>query len=218
MAHGGRSRPDAAFKDAAHSPILVTMEPAIIPEEQRARKRPGRRAAAIQLLVMIAIGGGLAWLKVTAHPPPAGAAGDYAEAQKTEGRSRLSSIPWVQGAIAFRARATDGSQLYVWRTGDRLRVRVDTAPYDCARAGWREWWDTTEHATVRITAHDTFNDVRRAHPPVPAGGIDVLTTAVHGTVSEDRIELRLFRRDDYRSAAGNGICQRSETFIARRSG
>jgi hypothetical protein len=218
MAHGGRSRPDAAFKDAAHSPILVTMEPAIVTEEQRARKRPGRRAAAIQLLVMIAIGGGLAWLKITAHPPPAGAAGDYAEAQKTEGRSRLPGVPSVERGVQWVARAGHGELLYAWQTGNHLRVRVDTAPYTCPKPNWRQWWQSADRGRISIAAYGHFQNAKRKLDPISAGGIDILATWIDGELRGERLDLRFTRQDRYRTAAGDGECMRSETFIARRSG
>jgi hypothetical protein len=120
-------------------------------DERPVRKRLGRRAAAVQLLVTIAVGGGLAWLKIKVDPPPAGAAEELAEAEKTEGRSRL-------------------------QTGDRLRVRVDTSAHRCSGGDWREWWSTIDRQGIAPAA------------------------------------------DDYRGVYFNGICARTESFSARRSG
>jgi hypothetical protein len=204
---------------AAAISLLGLREPSLyVADERPARKRPGRRAAAIQTIVTIAVGGGLAWAKIQADPPPASAANDYARAEKTEGRSRLPDVPSIDGAIAFRARAADGSLLYAWQTGGQLRVRVDISPYDCSGANWREWWETAEHLMVKIEADGSFFDVRRHTGPVAAGGIDILTSWVEGHVHGGHLDVRFTRKDDYRSAVGDGICQRAESFSARRSG
>ena len=155
-------------------------------------------------------------------PQPAGAdtnaADEYAEAEKTEGRSRLPDIPSVAGATSWRARAEDGSLLYAWRTDDRLRVRVDTAPYDCREAGWREWWESADRGTIPISPDGHFLSAKRKVEPVRAGGVDVLTTWIQGQVRSDGLELRFTRQDSYRTAVGDGNCHRVESFSARRSG
>jgi hypothetical protein len=155
-------------------------------------------------------------------PSPANAADKAAqeavEAERTEGRSRLPDIPSVDGAVAFRARASDGSLLSAWQTGPSLRIRVDTSPSNCSDANWREWWNTAEHIRVKIEADGSFFDVRRSTDPVRAGGVDVLTTWVEGKVRHGVVNVRFTRQDDYRSAVGDGICRRFETFSARRSG
>lgn len=71
---------------------------------------------------------------------------------------------------------------------------------------------------VKIEADGSFYDVRRSTDPVAAGGVDVLTTWVEGALRHGVMNLRFTRQDDYRSAVGNGICQRFATFSARRPG
>jgi hypothetical protein len=126
--------------------------------------------------------------------------------------------PSVDGAITFRARSAEGSLLYVWKTGDRLRVRVDIPPYDCQGTNWREWWTSADRRMIPIAANGHFQNAKRQVEPVGAGGVDVLTTWIEGDVRSDRVELRFVRRDDYRTAVGNGICNRVESFSARRFG
>jgi hypothetical protein len=335
MAHGGRSRPDVAFKDAAHSPIPGRMEPTIVPLQRsafssragrlelgadaltiahpklhkpveiplstiakviagpgaevcrrttipagvrpkgatlvlvlttpakmwlrgtlsrevteialaaadpaqaaitlsRLRVEPPAAPSAEQLrdarplrvglglfvpgLIMFALMFGAQYGLRRTFPSKASAAAKETKAEKTEGRSRLPAVPSVKGAIVFRARAADGSLLYAWQTGDRLRVRVDTSPYDCTGTNWREWWDTSERASIPIAANGTIYDAHRRTDPVPAGGIDILTTYVQGTLHGGLLEISFDRIDDYRSAVGNGVCRRPETFSARRSG
>ena len=198
------------------------MEPTIAPPtpEQPRGAGPLRVALgiAVPILVAVAVGGGLAWAKIKADPPPASAAAEATKAEKTEGRSRLPGIPSVHGAIAFRARAADGSLLYAWQTGAQLRVRVDISPYDCSGANWREWWSTAGYTKVKIEADGSFFDGYRHTGPVAAGGIDILTTRIDGYLRGGRLDLRFTRGDDYRSAVGDGVCARGETFSARRSG
>jgi hypothetical protein len=335
MAHGGRSRPDVAFKDAAHSPIPGTMEPTIIPLQRSAFSyRAGRlelgadtltidhpklhqpmeiplstiakviagpsaevcRRTTIPAgvrtkgatLVLVLASPAKVWLRGTlsrevseialaaadpaqaaitlsrlrvepaapptaeqlrdARPlrvglglfvpglimfalmfgtqyglrrifsPNASAADKATKAEKTEGRSRLPDVPSVDGAIAFRGRESDGSLLYAWQTGRSLRVRVDTSPSYCSGADWREWWNTVDRNAITIALDGSFFEVHRQTKPVAAGGVDLLTTTIDGEFRGGRLALRFTRRDDYRSAVGDGICQRAETFSARHSG
>jgi hypothetical protein len=217
-----------ALADPAQAAIALSRlrvePPAPATAEQLRAAQPLRVAVGIiaPMLVAATVLFGIQYGVRQIIPSPASAADktaqEAAEAQRTEGRSRLPEVPSVGGAIAFRARASDGSLLYAWQTGPSLRVRVDTSPSNCSGANWREWWDTAEHVRVKIEADGSFFDVRRSTDPVPAGGVDILTTWVEGKVRHGVMNVRLTRQDDYRSAVGNGICRRFETFSARRPG
>ncbi len=213
-----------AAADPAQAAITLSrlrVEPAAPPTAEQLRDaRPLRVGLGLFVpgLIMFALMFGTQYGLRRVFPPAAGAAEKATEAEKTEGRSRLPKVPSVKGATAFRARAADGSQLYAWRSGRSLRIRVDTSPATCSGANWREWWSTVEHIRVKIETDGSFYDVRRSTDPVPAGGVDVLSTWVEGKIRHGVMNVRLTRQDDYRTSVGNGICRRFERFSARRSG
>lgn len=141
-----------------------------------------------------------------------------AKARETEGRSSLAAVPEVPGAIAYRGAAADGARVYVWRAGDRLRVRVDSAPQTCTASNSRLWWKTMDRQDIRIAADGTFHDRGRTVKKLAAGGVDIATSQLRGRVSGDRVIASYVRRDSYRSAVGDFLCPRSEPFVARRIG
>jgi hypothetical protein len=141
-----------------------------------------------------------------------------AKARETEGRSSLAPVPVVPGAITYRATAADGARVYVWRTGDRLRVRVDSAAQLCKGFNWRQWWKTMDRSVIRIAADGRFHDRGRAVRKVAAGGVDITTSQLDGRISGDRVIASYVRRDTYNGAEGRFVCPRTEPFVARRSG
>jgi hypothetical protein len=140
-----------------------------------------------------------------------------AKARETEGRSSLAAVPEVPGAIAYRGTAADGAQVYVWRTGDRLRIRVDSAPQTCAASNSRLWWKTMDHRNIRIAADGTFHDRGRTVTKLAAGGVDIATSQLRGRIAGDRVIASYERRDSYRSSVGDFRCPRTESFVARRT-
>jgi hypothetical protein len=141
-----------------------------------------------------------------------------AKARETEGLSSLAAVPEVPGALAYRGTAADGARVYVWRTGARLRVRVDSAPRICTASNSRLWWKTMDRRNIRIAADGTFHDRGRTVKKLAVGGIDTATSQLRGRISRDRIIASYVRRDTYRSAVGDFLCPRTEPFVARRSG
>jgi hypothetical protein len=217
-----------AVADPAQAALALSrlrVEPPAPPTAEQLRDARPLRAAlglVVPTVLMFALMFGVQYGVRQIFPSSASAADKAAQrdadAEKTEGRSRLPGIPSVHGAIAFRSQAADGSLLYAWQAGRSLRIRVDTSPANCTGANWRDWWHTAEHVRVKVEADGSFRDVHRRTDPVASGGVDVLTTWVEGAIRHGVIDVRFTRQDDYRSAVGNGICQRRETFSARRSG
>jgi hypothetical protein len=155
-------------------------------------------------------------------PQPVSAAAkatdEAAEAEKTEGRSRLDDVPSVRGAISWRARAEDGSLLYAWQTDRRLHVRVDVSSEQCSGGSWREWWWTSDRPGIALESDGSFFDRHHEVAPISSGGVDVADSTVEGSVRRGILALAFRSRNDYRGAYFNDICKRIVSFSARRSG
>jgi hypothetical protein len=217
-----------AAADPAHAAIALSrlrVEPPAPPTPEQLRNaRPLRVVLGVvaPLLIVATVMFGIQYGVQQVFPAPASAdakaAEELADAERTEGRSRLPHVPSVAGAISWRARAEDGSLLYAWQRDDRLSVRVDTSPQRCSGGSWREWWSTADRPGIKVEADGSFFDRQHGVAPISSGGVDVADSTVEGRVRRGIITLIFHSRDDYRGAYYNGICLRSERFSARHSG
>jgi hypothetical protein len=212
---GSPGRTVAEIALAAADPVQATIAlsrlrvaPPAPPTEQQ-RRRAGPVWLGLRVVVPALVVGGLtaaSHLAIDGHA--AARPNPRVEAAKTEGRSLLPAVPTVAGATAYRpATAPDGSRVFVWQRGDKLRVRVDAAPRDCDGVTWREWWKTADRGGIAIGAGGAFQQTRSKRQDLAAGGIDTITTTIDGSVHDRRVDLHFVRRDDYRSASGDGSCR-----------
>ncbi len=213
-----------AAADPAQAAITLSrlrVEPPAPPTPEQLRDaRPLRVGLGLFIpgLVMFALMFGTQYGLRRLFPPKASAAAKETKAEKTEGRSGLPRVPSITGAVAFRAHTPDGSLLYAWQTGDRLRVRVDTSAYQCSGGDWRQWWDTTDRRGITLAAGGSFHNYHHEVTPIPSGGVDVADSTIEGRIRRGILTVVFSLRDDYHGAYFNGACQRAETFSARRFG